>query len=74
MGLGKTLQTLCILAIDHNRVKSAPSSLVVCPPTLTGHWMYEAEKFFNFNDLSVTLYMGSPVERERLRSRVTQYK
>lgn len=47
MGLGKTLQSICILAGDHHhrevrykQTKSpdcAPlSSLVICPPTLTG--------------------------------------
>ena len=55
MGLGKTLQSLCIVAGDHyHRVKEvdvrgpAPlPSLVVCPPTLTGHWCYEVRKFCN---------------------------
>ncbi|CAG8585707.1 17161_t:CDS:10, partial [Cetraspora pellucida] len=48
MGLGKTLQSICILASDHHmratkntETKSPDSvhcpSLVVCPPTLTGH-------------------------------------
>lgn len=74
MGLGKTLQTLCILALDHNRNKEAPSSLVICPPTLTGHWVYEADKFFKPEDLSVRLYSGSPPERERLRRKVTKFK
>lgn len=47
MGLGKTLQSICILAGDHyyrdqkyKQTKSADCaalpSLVVCPPTLTG--------------------------------------
>jgi TATA-binding protein-associated factor len=74
MGLGKTLQTLCILALDHHHNIQSPSSLVVCPPTLTGHWVYEAEKFFQAKDLSVIQYAGNPVERERLRSRVMQYR
>ncbi|TKS85272.1 TATA-binding protein-associated factor 172 [Collichthys lucidus] len=49
MGLGKTLQSICILAGDHYlrtqeyaKTKAADCSpmpsLVVCPPTLTGHW------------------------------------
>ncbi len=45
MGLGKTLQTICILAADHEerqrRADEPLPSLVVCPPTLTGHWVYE---------------------------------
>ncbi|XP_015182323.1 PREDICTED: TATA-binding protein-associated factor 172 isoform X1 [Polistes dominula] len=74
MGLGKTLQTLCILALDHHRNTQAPPSLVVCPPTLTGHWVYEAEKFFQTEDLSVIQYAGTPPEREKLRPRLLQHK
>lgn len=74
MGLGKTLQTLCILALDHHRNPHAPPSLVVCPPTLTGHWVYEAEKFFETKDLSVLQYAGTPPEREKLRPRVTYHR
>ncbi|XP_048263211.1 TATA-binding protein-associated factor 172 isoform X2 [Bombus terrestris] len=74
MGLGKTLQTLCILALDHHRNPHAPPSLVVCPPTLTGHWVYEAEKFFKTKDLSVLQYVGTPPEREKLRPMVTYHK
>lgn len=74
MGLGKTLQTLCILALDHCRRPQAPPSLVVCPPTLTGHWIYEAEKFLRAEDLSVIQYAGTPPEREKLRPRVTNYR
>ncbi|XP_043463907.1 TATA-binding protein-associated factor 172 [Leptopilina heterotoma] len=74
MGLGKTLQTLCILALDHHRNPQAPPSIVVCPPTLTGHWVYEVEKFFTTLDLSVIQYAGAPSEREKIRSRVPQCK
>lgn len=74
MGLGKTLQTLCILALDHHRNPKAPASLVVCPPTLTGHWVYEVEKFIRSQDLSVIQYAGIPLEREKLRSRAMHYR
>ncbi|XP_071571835.1 TATA-binding protein-associated factor 172 [Temnothorax nylanderi] len=74
MGLGKTLQTLCILALDHHRNPQASTSLVVCPPTLTGHWLYEAEKFFKAKDLSVIQYAGTPQDREKLRPRVPHHK
>lgn len=74
MGLGKTLQTLCILALDHHRNPHAPTSLVICPPTLTGHWVYEAEKFFKAKDLSVIQYAGTPQDREKLRPRVPHHK
>ncbi|XP_012144007.1 histone acetyltransferase 1 isoform X2 [Megachile rotundata] len=74
MGLGKTLQTLCILALDHHRNPHAPPSLVVCPPTLTGHWVYEADKFFKTKDLSVLQYAGTPPEREKLRPKVAHHR
>lgn len=45
MGLGKTLQTICILAGDHHQraleKQTDLPSLVICPPTLTGHWVSE---------------------------------
>ncbi|XP_076279832.1 histone acetyltransferase 1 [Lasioglossum baleicum] len=74
MGLGKTLQTLCILAVDHHRNPHAPPSLVVCPPTLTGHWVYEAEKFFETKDLSVLQFAGTPPDRDKLRPIVTYHR
>ena len=40
-------------------------SLVVCPPTLTGHWYYEVKKFCDTNDLDPLQYAGSPVTRAR---------
>lgn len=40
-------------------------SLVVCPPTLTGHWVYEVEKFVSRKYLSPLQYAGPPLERER---------
>lgn len=74
MGLGKTLQSICILASDqYSRAKKysqtmspdcAPSpSLVVCPPTLTGHWYHE---ILNYTDtLKPLLYSGNPKDRDR---------
>lgn len=49
MGLGKTLQTLCIMASSHHLMsqkaqeKGEPKrpSLVICPPTVAGHWKQE---------------------------------
>ncbi|KAI1410650.1 hypothetical protein F5Y13DRAFT_202118 [Hypoxylon sp. FL1857] len=79
MGLGKTLQTLCIVASDHyNReeefkrtgapdVRKLPS-LIVCPPTLSGHWQQELKTFAPF--LSVTAFVGPPAER---RAKATQF-
>jgi TATA-binding protein-associated factor len=76
MGLGKTLQTLCIVASDHHmraeefartqapEVRKLPS-LIVCPPTLSGHWQQEIKQYAPF--LSCVAYVGPPSERGRLR-------
>ena len=75
MGLGKTLQTLCIVASDHHlraeeytktqasEVRRLPS-LIVCPPTLSGHWQQEIVQFAPF--LSCLAYVGSAQERTHL--------
>lgn len=79
MGLGKTLQTLCIVASDHhNRAEEyaktgAPDvrrmpSLIVCPPTLSGHWQQEIKTYAPF--LSCTAYVGPPADRSRLRDQL----
>ncbi|XP_078611730.1 TATA-binding protein-associated factor 172-like isoform X3 [Branchiostoma floridae x Branchiostoma japonicum] len=84
MGLGKTLQSLCIVAGDHyhraaeyrksRHADCAPlPSIVVCPPTLTGHWVYEVEKFVSLEHLNPLHYTGPPSERNRLRSRVKKH-
>uniref|UniRef100_A0A1W7R9G5 TATA-binding protein-associated factor 172 n=1 Tax=Hadrurus spadix TaxID=141984 RepID=A0A1W7R9G5_9SCOR len=84
MGLGKTLQSLCILAGDHyiqekeyQTTKSPDSkplpSIVICPPTLTGHWVYEVEKFIPPECLLPLHYTGPPAERIRLRQKAKTY-
>lgn len=40
-------------------------SLVVCPPTLIGHWVYEIKKFVPNRYLKPLQYEGIPAERER---------
>jgi TATA-binding protein-associated factor len=75
MGLGKTLQSICILASKHferaERYKEAESpdavhlpSLIVCPPTLTGHWFHEVQKYAE--NLKPVLYVGNARERAKL--------
>ncbi|KAK9476188.1 hypothetical protein V1514DRAFT_199606 [Lipomyces japonicus] len=75
MGLGKTLQTICIVASDHhlraeehaktNSPETRPlPSLIVCPPTLTGHWEHELKTYAPF--LKVSTYVGNPYQRSRL--------
>ncbi|XP_070608514.1 TATA-binding protein-associated factor 172 isoform X1 [Erythrolamprus reginae] len=84
MGLGKTLQSICILAGDHYlraqeyaRTKMADSiplpSLVVCPPTLTGHWVDEVGKFCSKEFLNPLHYTGPPTERARLQHHVKRH-
>ena len=76
MGLGKTLQTLCIVASDHhmradefertqNPDKRRLPSLVVCPPTLSGHWRQEIAQFAPF--LKAVSYTGPSSERSKVR-------
>ncbi|KFA63412.1 hypothetical protein S40285_06592 [Stachybotrys chlorohalonatus IBT 40285] len=79
MGLGKTLQTICIVASDHHQraeefaktqapdVRRLPS-LIVCPPTLSGHWQQEIKAYAPF--LSVTAYVGPPAERKAMRDQL----
>ena len=79
MGLGKTLQTLCIVASDHHmraeefaKTQSADSqklpSLIVCPPTLSGHWQQEIRTYAPF--LNAVAYVGPPAERGKNRSKL----
>ncbi|OCH89091.1 SNF2 chromatin remodeling protein [Obba rivulosa] len=82
MGLGKTLQSICILAGKHHeRVKKfeetqSPDSkhlpsLIICPPTLTGHWYYEILKYVD--NLKPVLYTGNSRERCRLLTKLNKF-
>ncbi|KAB0793551.1 hypothetical protein PPYR_13171 [Photinus pyralis] len=84
MGLGKTLQSICILAGDHYvreqeylKTRAADCehlpSLVICPPTLIGHWVYEVEKFLSQKYLNPLQYNGNPTEREKLRRKFKKH-
>ncbi|KAI9569000.1 hypothetical protein HD554DRAFT_2094527 [Boletus coccyginus] len=79
MGLGKTLQSICILASKqaerakkHEETQSSDSvhlpSLIICPPTLTGHWYYEVLKYAE--NIQPILYTGSSKERSKLLSKL----
>lgn len=79
MGLGKTLQTLCIVASDHHLraeefaktqapdVRRMPS-LIICPPTLTGHWKQEIRTYAPF--LTAVAFAGPPAERGKVRDQL----
>ncbi|VEU21412.1 DEKNAAC102618 [Brettanomyces naardenensis] len=82
MGLGKTLQTICIVASDHHLrmekfVKTGASdsrplpSLIVCPPSLTGHWEQEFAHFAPF--MKVLVYAGPPSVRAELRPKMREF-
>ncbi|CAH2231989.1 jg4050 [Pararge aegeria aegeria] len=77
MGLGKTLQSIVVVAGSHyeRRIRCDPHmpSLVVCPPTLTGHWVFEVNKFISTKYLKPLQYVGPPTEREKLRAQVRFY-
>lgn len=79
MGLGKTLQTICIVASDHHMraeefaktgapdVRRLPS-LIICPPTLSGHWQQEIKTYAPF--LTTMAYVGPPADRQRIRDQL----
>jgi TATA-binding protein-associated factor len=76
MGLGKSLQSICIIAGKHEERRArfeatgSPDaahlpSLIICPTTLIGHWSHEITKFTN--NLRPFKYYGSTSERTGLR-------
>ncbi|KAJ7739654.1 SNF2 superfamily chromatin remodeling protein [Mycena maculata] len=82
MGLGKTLQSICILSSKHferaqrHKETQTPDSvhlpsLIVCPPTLTGHWYYEVLKYAE--NLRPVLYTGNARERTKLLSKLNTH-
>jgi TATA-binding protein-associated factor len=80
MGLGKTLMSISMLANSHFQysktdTNSSPTmSLVVCPPTLTGHWMDEILKFVSKDVLNPVEWIGAPAERTELQNRILNSK
>ena len=79
MGLGKTLQASAILASDiaehcaaNNNNNDSPS-LIICPSTLVGHWVYEIEKFIDASIITTLQYIGSAQDRISLRSQFDKH-
>ena len=81
MGLGKTLQTICIVASDHHmraeeyaRTQAVDSrklpSLIICPPSLSGHWQQEVKQYAPF--LKCVAYVGPPAERSRFQGELDE--
>ena len=57
---------ICLLEQETGSSDCKPlPSLVICPPTLTGHWVYEVEKFLSKDFLKPLHYTGPPSERQR---------
>lgn len=82
MGLGKTLQSITLLSSSHHdrdvrwKATQPPDatpipSLIVCPPTLTGHWVHEIKQYSP--NLRPVLYAGQPGERARMQSQLSKY-
>lgn len=81
MGLGKTLQTICIVSSDHHiraekfaetqsvEFRKLPS-LVICPPSLTGHWEQEVNQYAPF--MKVVIYAGGPSVRAGIRDQIPE--
>ncbi|CBY07750.1 unnamed protein product [Oikopleura dioica] len=70
MGLGKTLQTILTVASDHYRCtqngEKNVKSIIISPPSVTGHWYDEVKKFVP-ESLSMIHYYGNGAERKKLR-------
>ncbi|XP_042034375.1 TATA-binding protein-associated factor BTAF1-like isoform X1 [Salvia splendens] len=79
MGLGKTLQSSAIVVSDitehvaANKDEDLPPSLIICPSTLVGHWVYEIEKFIDPSLLTTLQYIGSAQERSSLRPQFSKH-
>lgn len=76
---GKTLQALVAIALAHEdtegpekdldkRFDQRRQSLVICPSSIVGHWMYEIRQFFPLQSVfQPVCYVGSVATRRRLR-------
>lgn len=81
MGLGKTLQALVALAVARceateeegggNDEDNGPPSLVLCPASLSGHWLHEARRFLAPHAVEPLLYragLSRPEKEAALRT------
>jgi len=74
MGIGKTVQAICLLAEAHRSGTKTAPSLIVCPTSLVDNWKEELNRFEP--GLKVVTYVGAPTERRKLlkqRSNVDVY-
>ncbi len=74
MGLGKTLQSLCVVLneslLRREQLKAQRngqqfvSNLIVCPTTITYNWRSEIRKYFD--NIRVGIYEGSSAEKTQI--------
>jgi SNF2 family DNA or RNA helicase len=68
MGLGKTLQSLCVVLNEtylrkkDKRNIGSTTNLIVCPTTITYNWKAEIAKYFD--GIRVGIYEGSADEKK----------
>ena len=70
-GLGKTLQTIAVVAHMAHARKLAGAALVVCPLSVFSTWCAELKRWAPSLRV-VKLHSSDPAERERLRGRVLE--
>lgn len=59
MGLGKTLQTLTVIANEVVKKKSPTVSLVIAPGTVVDHWEAEIKKYIDKDVLKPVILTGN---------------
>jgi SNF2 family DNA or RNA helicase len=69
MGLGKTVQTLALIQLDWERNGSRPV-LLICPVSVVGNWLKEAERFTP--DLPVLVHHGLKRTRSKAFAKEAQ--
>ncbi|BHF77986.1 btaf1 RNA polymerase II, B-TFIID transcription factor-associated, 170kDa [Sparganum proliferum] len=79
LGLGKTLQTICVLVSHHRSRRKRGGggggvSLVLCPATLCSHWLHEITKFAEPRcGLRPIIYQGTLDQRQQLQSSLSDF-
>lgn len=66
LGLGKTLQAICLLQIAYEQAHSQQHSLIMAPKSVLHHWERELQRFFP--GMQVYAYHGANRQRQRLQS------
>lgn len=69
MGLGKTLQSLCVVLNEsylkkRDKRPGSTLNLIICPTTITYNWKAEIKKYFD--GINVAIYEGSSDEKRQI--------